>query len=33
MRYTKKVSVWPVAFVGEILYEKPIVQDGKVRFN
>ncbi len=30
MRYTKKVSVWPVAFVGEILYEKPICKDGKV---
>ena len=30
MRYTKKVSVWPVAFVGEIKYEKPIVRNGKV---
>lgn len=30
MRYTKKVSVWPVAFVGEILYERPICRDGKV---
>ncbi len=30
MRYTKKVSVWPVAFVGEIMYEKPIVLNGKV---
>lgn len=30
MRYTKKVSVWPVAFVGEILYERPVCKDGKV---
>jgi len=30
MRFTKKVSVWPVAFVGEIKYEKPIVSKGKV---
>ncbi len=31
MRYTKKVSVWPVAFVGELLYERPICSNGKVR--
>jgi hypothetical protein len=30
MRYTKKVSVWPVAFVGELFYEAPLVQNGKV---
>ncbi len=30
MRYTKKVSVWPVAFVGELMYEKPIWKNGKV---
>lgn len=30
MRYTKKVSVWPVAFVGEILYERPICKNNKV---
>jgi galactosylgalactosylxylosylprotein 3-beta-glucuronosyltransferase 3 len=32
MRYTKKVSVWPVAFVGELLYERPICADDKVFF-
>ena len=30
MRYTKKVSVWPVAFVGELLYERPVCKNGKV---
>uniref|UniRef100_A0A5S6Q236 Galactosylgalactosylxylosylprotein 3-beta-glucuronosyltransferase n=1 Tax=Trichuris muris TaxID=70415 RepID=A0A5S6Q236_TRIMR len=30
MRSTKIVSVWPVAFVGEILVERPIVRNGKV---
>ncbi len=30
MRFTKKVSVWPVAFVGEILYERPVCRDGRV---
>ncbi|KFD45132.1 hypothetical protein M513_13991 [Trichuris suis] len=30
MRSTKMVSVWPVAFVGEILVERPIVRNGKV---
>jgi len=30
MRYTKKVSVWPVAFVGELLYEAPICENNKV---
>ena len=30
MRYTQKVSVWPVAFVGEMMYESPIVKNGKV---
>ncbi|XP_064600134.1 galactosylgalactosylxylosylprotein 3-beta-glucuronosyltransferase 3-like isoform X2 [Liolophura sinensis] len=30
MRYTKKVSVWPVGLVGKLRYERPIVQDGKV---
>lgn len=30
MRYTKTVSVWPVAFVGELMYERPICKDNKV---
>jgi hypothetical protein len=30
MRSTKKVSVWPVAFVGGLMYERPICKDGKV---
>ena len=30
MRHTKKVSVWPVAFVGELMYERPICKDEKV---
>jgi galactosylgalactosylxylosylprotein 3-beta-glucuronosyltransferase 3 len=30
MRHTRKVSVWPVAFVGELLYERPICQNGRV---
>ena len=30
MRYTKKVSVWPVGLIGLMLYEKPIVRNGKV---
>jgi galactosylgalactosylxylosylprotein 3-beta-glucuronosyltransferase 3 len=30
IRHTKKVSVWPVAFVGELMYERPICKDGKV---
>lgn len=30
MRYTKTVSVWPVAFVGELMYERPICKSGKV---
>ncbi|CAG5130585.1 unnamed protein product [Candidula unifasciata] len=30
MRFTKKVSVWPVGLVGYLRYEKPIVQNGKV---
>lgn len=30
MRYTKKVSVWPVAFSGRLFYERPICKDGKV---
>ncbi|XP_068107649.1 galactosylgalactosylxylosylprotein 3-beta-glucuronosyltransferase 1-like [Hyperolius riggenbachi] len=30
MRYTKKVSVWPVAFVGGQLYESVNVSNGKV---
>ena len=25
MRHTKKVSVWPVAFVGELMVEKPLL--------
>ncbi|KAK3595548.1 hypothetical protein CHS0354_021656 [Potamilus streckersoni] len=30
MRFTRKVTVWPVGLVGSLRYEKPIVQDGKV---
>ncbi|XP_066555236.1 galactosylgalactosylxylosylprotein 3-beta-glucuronosyltransferase 1 [Amia ocellicauda] len=30
MRYTQKVSVWPVAFVGGLRYEAPKVSGGKV---
>ncbi|CAF0703166.1 unnamed protein product [Brachionus calyciflorus] len=30
IRYTQKVSVWPVAFVGELMYERPICKNGKV---
>ncbi|ESO02702.1 hypothetical protein HELRODRAFT_66421, partial [Helobdella robusta] len=30
MRSTKKVSVWPVGFVGKLRYESPIVGDGRV---
>ncbi|RMZ95925.1 galactosylgalactosylxylosyl 3-beta-glucuronosyltransferase I-like [Brachionus plicatilis] len=30
MRYTKTVSVWPVAFVGELMYERPICKINKV---
>lgn len=32
MRYTEKVSAWPVAFVGGLIVEKPILAaDGKVK--
>ncbi|KAL5021769.1 hypothetical protein ScPMuIL_000924 [Solemya velum] len=30
MRYTKRVSVWPVGLVGGAIYESPIVKNGKV---
>ncbi|CAG2231439.1 B3GAT3 [Mytilus edulis] len=30
MRYTKKLSMWPVGFSGAMRLEKPIVKDGKV---
>ncbi|XP_063072203.1 galactosylgalactosylxylosylprotein 3-beta-glucuronosyltransferase 2-like [Engraulis encrasicolus] len=30
MRYTKRVSVWPVGLIGGRWYERPKVQDGKV---
>lgn len=34
MRYTKKVSVWPVGFAGGLLVERPIVNMGKIEsFN
>lgn len=33
MRYTRKVSVWPVAFVGELMYERPICDHGKVKYT
>ncbi|XP_074654767.1 galactosylgalactosylxylosylprotein 3-beta-glucuronosyltransferase I-like [Tubulanus polymorphus] len=30
MRSTSKVSVWPVGIVGGLLFERPLVEDGKV---
>ncbi len=30
MRYTDTVSVWPVAFLGGLRYEAPLIRDGKV---
>ncbi|XP_076353940.1 galactosylgalactosylxylosylprotein 3-beta-glucuronosyltransferase 2-like isoform X2 [Tachypleus tridentatus] len=30
MRYTRKVSVWPVALVGGLMVERPVVINGKV---
>lgn len=30
MRYTKKVSVWPVGIVGSLVWEGPICKNGKV---
>lgn len=30
MRYTKKVSVWPVGLVGYLWYESPVIKQGKV---
>ena len=30
MRYTKKVSVWPVAFTGGLLYQAPVCENEKV---
>lgn len=30
MRFTKKVSVWPVGLVGYLRYESPVVKEGKV---
>lgn len=34
MRYTRKVSVWPVGLVGGLKWEGPICRDGKViRFH
>lgn len=34
MRYTHRVSVWPVGLVGGMKFESPVVQDGKVvRFH
>ena len=30
MRYTQKVSIWPVSFVGRLLYERPICSNGLV---
>ncbi|XP_076090146.1 galactosylgalactosylxylosylprotein 3-beta-glucuronosyltransferase 2-like isoform X1 [Mytilus galloprovincialis] len=34
MRYTKKVSVWPVGFVSRRQYQTPILKNGKVvKFN
>lgn len=34
MRYTKKVTVWPVGLVGAMRFEGPVVENGKVvRFH
>lgn len=34
MRYTRKVSVWPVGFVGGLLVERPIAKSSKIQsFN
>ncbi|XP_056604361.1 galactosylgalactosylxylosylprotein 3-beta-glucuronosyltransferase 3 [Triplophysa dalaica] len=34
MRYTNRVSVWPVGLVGGMKFESPVVQDGRVvRFH
>ncbi|XP_062849282.1 galactosylgalactosylxylosylprotein 3-beta-glucuronosyltransferase 3 [Trichomycterus rosablanca] len=34
MRYTQKVSVWPVGLVGAMKFERPVVENGKVvRFH
>lgn len=34
MRYTTKVSVWPVGLVGAMKFEQPVVENGKVvRFH
>ena len=30
MRYTKRVSVWPVGFAGGMRYERPLAKDGRV---
>ena len=30
IRTIKKAGVWPVAFVGELMVEKPLVEDGRV---
>ena len=30
MRYTQKVSVWPVGLVGYLRYERPVVKNHKV---
>ena len=30
MRFTKRVSVWPVGLVGYLRYESPIIKSGKV---
>ncbi|XP_054723907.1 galactosylgalactosylxylosylprotein 3-beta-glucuronosyltransferase 3-like, partial [Uloborus diversus] len=30
MRYTERVSVWPVGLVGGLMVEKPLVKNGKV---
>ena len=30
MRYTKVISIWPVAFVGMLRYEGPNCQNGQV---
>ncbi|GAU88219.1 hypothetical protein RvY_00959 [Ramazzottius varieornatus] len=30
IRIIKRVGVWPVAFVGEVMVEKPLLKDGKI---
>ena len=33
MRYTQRVSVWPVGLVGYLMYESPIVKSNRVQVH